>query len=162
MFVSFGHCIVCSLRIMALITPFVSSNISYCFMKKHFVRKGYVIFTLPKYLFFSYLCEIVLYSFLYFCAVALIICYQLLAHGRWFSPGTPASSTTKTGCHEILLKGALKKQKSTWLQNMFALNLAFYYIMFDILWNIKVVLTPYPLTDPEKKAFHGWYLPLRM
>jgi hypothetical protein len=27
--------------------------------------------------------------------------YQLLAHGRWFSPGTPASSTTKTGRHEI-------------------------------------------------------------
>jgi hypothetical protein len=24
---------------------------------------------------------------------------QLLAHGRWFSPGTPASSTTKTGTH---------------------------------------------------------------
>jgi hypothetical protein len=36
--------------------------------------------------------------------------YQLLAHGRWFSPGTPASSTTKTGRHdiaEILLKLAL-------------------------------------------------------
>jgi hypothetical protein len=36
--------------------------------------------------------------------------YQLLAHGRWFSPGTPASSTTKTGHHdiaEILLKVAL-------------------------------------------------------
>jgi hypothetical protein len=36
--------------------------------------------------------------------------YQLLAHGRWFSPGTPASSTTKT-CHhdiaEILLQLAL-------------------------------------------------------
>jgi hypothetical protein len=33
--------------------------------------------------------------------------YQLLAHGRLFSPGTPASSTTKTGHHdiaEILLK----------------------------------------------------------
>jgi hypothetical protein len=31
----------------------------------------------------------------------------LLAHGLWFSPGTLASSTTKTGCHdeaEILLK----------------------------------------------------------
>jgi hypothetical protein len=27
--------------------------------------------------------------------------YQLIARGRWFSPGTPASSTTKTGCHEI-------------------------------------------------------------
>jgi hypothetical protein len=36
--------------------------------------------------------------------------YQLLAHGRWFSP---ASSTTKTGCHdiaEILLKVELKHQ----------------------------------------------------
>jgi hypothetical protein len=41
--------------------------------------------------------------------------YQLLAHGRWFSPGTPTSSTTKTGRHdiaEILLKVALKHQKS--------------------------------------------------
>jgi hypothetical protein len=28
--------------------------------------------------------------------------YQLLAHGQWFSPGTPASSTTKTGRHDIL------------------------------------------------------------
>jgi hypothetical protein len=25
----------------------------------------------------------------------------LLAHGRWFSLGTPASSTTKTGRHDI-------------------------------------------------------------
>ena len=36
---------------------------------------------------------------------------QLLVHGRWFSPGTPASSTTKTGRHDIaaiLLKVALK------------------------------------------------------
>jgi len=36
--------------------------------------------------------------------------YQLPAHGRWFSPGTPPSSTTKTGRHdiaEILLKVAL-------------------------------------------------------
>jgi hypothetical protein len=41
--------------------------------------------------------------------------YQLLAHGRWFSSDTPASSTTKTGRHdiaEILLKVALKHQKS--------------------------------------------------
>jgi hypothetical protein len=40
--------------------------------------------------------------------------YQLLAHGRWFSPGTPASATTKTGRHdiaEIMLKVALKTQK---------------------------------------------------
>jgi hypothetical protein len=36
--------------------------------------------------------------------------YQLLTHGRWFPPGTPASSTTETGRHdiaEILLKVAL-------------------------------------------------------
>jgi hypothetical protein len=36
--------------------------------------------------------------------------YQLLAHGRWFSPGTWASSTSKTCRHniaEILLKVAL-------------------------------------------------------
>ena len=25
--------------------------------------------------------------------------YQLLAHSRWFSPGTPAASSTKTGHH---------------------------------------------------------------
>jgi hypothetical protein len=40
--------------------------------------------------------------------------YQLLAYGRWFSPGTRASSTTKIGRHdiaEILLKVALKHQK---------------------------------------------------
>jgi hypothetical protein len=41
----------------------------------------------------------------------------LLAHGRWFSPGTLVSSTTKTGRHdiaEILLKVALntKDKKS--------------------------------------------------
>jgi hypothetical protein len=39
----------------------------------------------------------------------------LLDHGQWFSPGTPASSTTKTGHHdiaEILLKVALKHKKN--------------------------------------------------
>ena len=36
--------------------------------------------------------------------------YQLLAHGRWFFPGTPVSSITKTGRHDIagiLMKVAL-------------------------------------------------------
>ena len=45
--------------------------------------------------------------------IIIITCiYQLLTHGRWFSPGTPASSTTKTGRHdiaEILLKGTLTR-----------------------------------------------------
>jgi hypothetical protein len=57
---------------------------------------------------------------------------QLLAHGRWFSPGTAASSTTKTGRHgiaEILLKVALKHKKSIILavkvkkKSMYFLNL---------------------------------------
>jgi hypothetical protein len=39
-----------------------------------------------------------------------VFIYTNLAHGRWFSPGNPASSTTKTGRHdiaEILLKVVL-------------------------------------------------------
>jgi hypothetical protein len=47
--------------------------------------------------------------------------YQLLAHGRWFSPGTPASSTTTTGRHdiaEILLKVALNTKKSNQIKSM--------------------------------------------
>jgi hypothetical protein len=42
--------------------------------------------------------------------------YQLLSHGRWFSPGTLTSSSTKTGRHditEILLKVALNTIKQT-------------------------------------------------
>jgi hypothetical protein len=42
--------------------------------------------------------------------------YQLLVHGRWFSPGTPASSTTKTGHHdiaEILLTVALNTKNQS-------------------------------------------------
>ena len=45
-------------------------------------------------------------------AVASDKAYQLLAHGRWFCPGTMASSTTKAGRYdiaEILLKVALNK-----------------------------------------------------
>jgi hypothetical protein len=40
---------------------------------------------------------------------------SMLAHGQWFSLCTPASSTTKTGCHDIaerFLKVALKHKKS--------------------------------------------------
>jgi hypothetical protein len=42
--------------------------------------------------------------------------YQLLGHGRWFSPGTTASSTTKAGRHdiaEILLKVALNTKNQS-------------------------------------------------
>jgi hypothetical protein len=46
--------------------------------------------------------------------------YQLLSHGRWFSPGTPASSTTKTGRHdiaEIFLRVALNTIKSNQIKS---------------------------------------------
>jgi hypothetical protein len=42
--------------------------------------------------------------------------YQLLADGRWFSPGTPASSITKLGRHdiaEIVLNVALNTNNQT-------------------------------------------------
>ena len=48
--------------------------------------------------------------------------YQLLAHGRWFSP---ASSTTKTGRHDtadILLKVALKHQNINSNQSNYYIN----------------------------------------
>ena len=51
--------------------------------------------------------------------------YQFLAHGWWFSSSTPASSTTKTGRHdiaEILLKVALKHQKSNQIKLLFNNN----------------------------------------
>jgi hypothetical protein len=42
--------------------------------------------------------------------------YQFLDHGQWFSPGTPASSTTKTGRHDIAENGVKhkKNKKTNW------------------------------------------------
>ena len=57
--------------------------------------------------------------------------YQLLAHGQWFSPGTPTSSTTKTGRHdiaEILLKVALKHKDSIKKSTIFILCIAKYFV----------------------------------
>ena len=45
----------------------------------------------------------------------------MLAHGRWFSPGTPSSSTTKAGGHdiaEILLKVALNTKNKKSINHM--------------------------------------------
>jgi hypothetical protein len=60
----------------------------------------------------------------------------LLARGRWLSPGTPASSTTKTGRHdiaEILLKVALNKINQIKLNQFnyghICLYLLFYYYL---------------------------------
>jgi hypothetical protein len=57
--------------------------------------------------------------------------YQLLAHGRWFSPGTQASSTTKTGHHdiaEILLKVALNTtNQSNLIKSVFVISFISYF-----------------------------------
>ena len=42
--------------------------------------------------------------------------YQLIAHGRWFSPGNPASSTTKTSRHDIAESG-VEHNKSNQIQS---------------------------------------------
>ena len=68
--------------------------------------------------------------------------YQLLAHGRWFSPATPASFTTKTGRHdlsEILLKVALKHQKSNQIRKRATLKI--FYTVYS-----TVCLSYYNLT----------------
>ena len=65
--------------------------------------------------------------------------YQLLAQGRWFSP---ASSTTKTGCHdiaEILLKVALKHQKKSINQSI---NQSFDYYILSVL--LRITASDYP------------------
>ena len=52
--------------------------------------------------------------------------YQLLAHGRWFSLGTPASSPTKTGRHdiaEILLKVVLNTINQSINQKLYVTGL---------------------------------------
>jgi hypothetical protein len=49
----------------------------------------------------------------------------LLAHGRWFSPGIPASSITKTGRYdiaEILLKVALNTKNSNQVKSIDKIN----------------------------------------
>jgi hypothetical protein len=64
--------------------------------------------------------------------------YQLLAHCRWFSPGTPASSTTKTGRHyivEILLKVALNTKNLKKIKKIINNYTNFYKVLQDNLRN---------------------------
>jgi hypothetical protein len=62
--------------------------------------------------------------------------YQLLAYGRWFSPGTPASSTTKTGRHdiaEILLKVALNTKSQSIMHYVYFMNIIVQHDLFHCL-----------------------------
>jgi hypothetical protein len=62
--------------------------------------------------------------------------YQLLAHGRWFSLGIPATSTTKTGRYniaKILLKVVLnKKKKKSAMVNILVVSLLSVQIAYSL------------------------------
>ena len=54
--------------------------------------------------------------------------YQFLAHGQWFSPGTPASSTPKTGRHDIAESG-IKHNKSNQIEIVqYMSKIVFHYV----------------------------------
>jgi hypothetical protein len=72
----------------------------------------------------------------------------LLAQGRWFSPDTPASSTTKTGRHDIvaiLLKVALSTNNHHPKSN----NISSHYIINNIE-NLKIVTGFFSVTNKYK------------
>jgi len=48
--------------------------------------------------------------------------YQLLAQGRWFSLGTSASSTTKTGRHDIAESGVKHQQINQSIWSLYCLS----------------------------------------
>ena len=90
-------------------------------------------------------------------AVASDKVYQLLSHGRWFSPGTPASSTTKTGRHtiaEILLKVALNTKN----QNQNQINYIDRYDLFFKLYNLLNSLLETVFKYFQKCCFGQIYL----
>ena len=81
----------------------------------------------------------------------------MLGHGRWFSPGSPASSTTKTGRHditEILLKVALSTKNQSIIDYFY--NISIYTIpeqalpqyQIVIVWclDLKLPVQPVPIT----------------
>ena len=69
--------------------------------------------------------------------------YQLLAHGRWFSQGTPASSssTTKTGRHDIA-ESDIKHQKSNQVNQTFENRLDKFCNKTDVKYNLSLTLEP--------------------
>ena len=81
--------------------------------------------------------------------------YQLLAQGRWFSPGTPASSTTKTCRHdiaEILLKLSL----STKIQIQTQIYLTFLKAIHNTL-KMRIVSTKFIITITGSKCAYIYF-----
>ena len=85
--------------------------------------------------------------------------YQLLSHGRWFSLGIAASSTTKTGRHdiaEILLNVALNTKNQ--------INQINIHVLFNMHWRCsyperRVGLTINPATFVCLSQTRAWISP---
>ena len=78
--------------------------------------------------------------------------YQLLAQGRWFSPGTLASSSTKTCRHdiaEVLLKVALKHQTS----NQNQIGFMTYYLSLQNLFLLTSAID-FNVVNPSNNTFN--------
>jgi hypothetical protein len=95
--------------------------------------------------------------------------YQLLAQGRWFSPGTPASSTTKTGRHdiaEILLKVALNTKIQIQIHFVLDLHALFdFYSTFVLAhWNNspQVEMSPHSEYNPNSEPTSICYYSLML
>ena len=71
--------------------------------------------------------------------------YQLLAHGRWFSPGTP-SSTTKTGHHDIPESGIKHNKSIKQGRNHLSVFLFFIYSTIHRLLSVNNFINIYNLT----------------
>jgi hypothetical protein len=74
-------------------------------------------------------------------------CKSEFAHGQWFSLGTPASSTTKTGRHdiaEILLKVALNTINQINQIKLFTFTGGTGYIVMNQ--NHDLMITIYPVS----------------
>ena len=95
--------------------------------------------------------------------------YQLLAHGRWFSPVTPASSTTKTGRHdiaEILLKVTLntknqsiktKTRKCLLPASLFYVEINLSKMQFKLFTGIKQIQTWSHITNSKESEINIKY-----
>jgi hypothetical protein len=80
---------------------------------------------------------------------------QLLATGRWFSPGPPVSSTNKTDRHDItkiLLKVVLNTIKQT---NRLCLGLSYSIILLILLLTYILIAQRHELQKRHKELLHA-------
>lgn len=86
--------------------------------------------------------------------------YRLFAHNWWLSPGIPASSTTKSGLHEIaeiLLKVSSKHQKSIILSNNVGIHFIFQGLLYHTFFELIFFSGITPKSYKPCASSHGSY-----